>query len=340
MSRATAAGLVLCGLLVVVGVAGVALGSTALPLSDVLAVFGARLGLNAPPDALTDAIVWSLRLPRVLLALCVGGGLAVVGVAMQALVRNPLAEPYVLGLSSGASAGIALFYLGWLPPFLSQALTLPLAAFAGGLGTIVLVFLVARTGTTLSVSRLLLAGVAMASLMGAVSSFATLASPDPNKLRTVLFLVLGSLSGSRWELVSLPAITVLLALGLLLALARPLDALLLGEEPAQHLGLPVEQLKRGLLLLAAFVTGVLVAVSGAIGFVGLMVPHAVRLTVGTVHRRLLPLSFLTGAVFLTAADLAARLVLPGQELPLGILTAICGVPFFLFLLRRHAYRFS
>jgi iron complex transport system permease protein len=217
---------------------------------------------------------------------------------------------------------------------------MPVAAFLGGLASITLVYLVARDGPRVSVARLLLAGVAMSALMASLTSFVTFSSPEPDKLRAVLFWLLGSLNGARWEQLPVPALTTGLGLGALTALARPLDAMLVGEEPARSLGMPVETLKRGLIVLAALVTGTLVAVSGAIGFVGLIVPHAVRLLAGVPHRRLVPLSFLAGAIFLCWADLAARTVLPAQELPVGILTALCGVPFFLVLLRQRRYQFG
>jgi len=331
-------------------VAAAALGSAAATPADVGRALGSRLGLAEAPGTVADHIVWRLRLPRALLALAVGGGLAVVGVAMQALVRNPLAEPYVLGISGGASAGASLFYLGFLPPLLSRALSMPLAAFLGGLLTITVVYLVARTGgagggadggaARISVARLLLAGVAMSALMGAVTSFVTLASPDPGKLRAVLFWLLGSLAGTTWARLPLPFLAAVGGLGACWVFARPLDALLLGEEPARHLGVSVETLKRGIIGGAALVTGLLVASAGAIGFVGLIVPHAVRLLIGAAHRRLVPISFLGGALFLLWADTLARTLLGGQELPVGILTAVCGVPFFLWLLRRKQYRFG
>ncbi len=279
-------------------------------------------------------IVWSLRLPRAVLALSVGGGLAVVGVAMQALVRNPLAEPYILGASSGASAGAALFFLGFLPAVVSKTVSMPVAAVAGAWLAVAAVFAVARRGPTLSTTRLLLAGVAMSALLGSVTAFVTYASPEPDKLRAVLFWLLGSLTRARWDRVAGPVVVSLGSLGVLWALARPLDLLSTGEEAAAALGVPVERLKRGLVALAAVATGVLVASSGVIGFVGLIVPHAVRLTAGAPHRRLVPLAFAGGALFLLLADLAARTILPGQEVPVGVLTAICGVPFFLALLRR------
>jgi iron complex transport system permease protein len=319
----------------------VAIGNAAIGWGDVYRVLGHHLvGIGGPVDPIVDRIVWQLRLPRALLACLVGGGLSIIGVAMQTLVRNPLAEPYILGISSGASAGASFFYLGFLPPLLSKTLTMPLAAFLGGLASIGIVYLVARDGPRVSVARLLLAGVAMSALMASLTSFITFSSPEPDKLRAVLFWLLGSLNGTRWEQLPIPALATGLGLSTMLFLARPLDAMLVGEEPAQSLGMPVEAIKRGLIVLAALVTGTLVAVSGAIGFVGLIVPHAVRLLVGVPHRRLVPLSFLAGAIFLCWADLAARSILPAQELPVGVLTALCGVPFFLFLLRRRAYHFG
>lgn len=321
-------------------IVGVAVGSVSLPFRDVLDALVRGLTGEAPRDASVSVIVWDLRLPRVLMAFLVGAGLSVVGVAMQALVRNPLAEPYILGLSSGASAGASLFYLGFLPSVLAAGLTLPLAAFLGGLATILVVYAVARERNGISVTRLLLAGVAMSALMASVTSFVTFASPDPNRLRAVLFWLLGSLSGSQWDQLPLPGIVAAASLVVLMGLSRPLDALLLGEEPAQGLGIPVERVKKGLIVLAALLTGSLVAQSGAIGFVGLIVPHAVRSVVGVPHRRVLPIAFLAGGLFLVWADLLARSVIEGQDLPVGIVTAAAGVPFFLVLLRRHQVPFG
>jgi iron complex transport system permease protein len=259
---------------------------------------------------------------------------------MQALVRNPLAEPYILGISSGASAGASLFFLGLLPPILSRTISLSGAAFIGGLASVTIVYLIAREGSRLSVARLLLAGVAMSALMASITSLVTFASPDPNKLRTVLFWLLGSLGGSRWEMLPLPLAASVGGTIVLIAFARQLDAMLIGEEPAQSLGVRVEWLKMMLISLGAFVTGTLVAATGVIGFVGLIVPHVARLLIGVSHHRVVPLSFGLGAVFLIAADVVARSVLPSQDLPVGIVTAVCGVPFFLALLRTSEYRFG
>jgi len=335
MKRAVWVGLGLVAALVLSAAVAVAFGSAQVSLGDVArSVISRVIPAVEAPGEVADIVVWRLRLPRILLAALVGGGLAVIGVAMQALVRNPLAEPYILGVSSGASAGVSLFYLGFLPPLLTRTLSLSLAAFLGALAAMLVVYLVAREGPRLSTARLLLAGVAVSAFLAALTAFVTFASPDPNKIRTVLFLLLGSFAGTTWDATALPAAAALFGLGSLWAMARPLDALLTGEEPAQSLGVPVEGLKRALIGIAALVTGVLVAASGIIGFVGLIVPHAVRFVVGVGHRRVVPLSFAAGALFLVWADLAARTLLPDQEVPVGVLTALCGVPFFLVLLRR------
>lgn len=318
--------------------AGTAFGSVSIPIRDVLSALVQSESRQGADVAST--IVWQLRLPRVVLAFFVGGGLATIGVAMQALVRNPLAEPYILGISGGASAGASLFYLGFLPPLLSRALTMPIAAFVGGLLAITIVYLVARSRTRISVTRLLLAGVAVSALMGAVTAFVTFASPEADRLRTVLFWLMGSFSGSRWSMVPLPMIVSIGGLFALLAISRALDTFLLGEERAWNLGIPVETLKRLVLLLAALVTGPLVAAVGAIGFVGLIIPHIVRILAGVTHTRLLVISYFLGGTFLIWADVAARVLVPGQELPVGVLTALCGVPFFLWLLRDRAYQFG
>ncbi len=337
------------GILVSLAVVGVFLFSLLAALSlgdnvsiqDVWGSLGSRLsGGIEPPSKAVDDIVWLLRVPRGLLAIVVGGGLATVGVAMQALVRNPLAEPYILGLSSGASAGASLFFLGLLPPIISRAATLPVAAFVGGLLSVSAVYLIAREGPRLSVARLLLAGIAMSALMGSVTALITFASPDPDKLRTVLFWLLGSLGGSRWDMLALPYVVTLIGVGGLLLLARQLDAMLTGEEAALSLGVPVETMKIILIVLGALVTGILVAAAGVIGFVGLIIPHVVRLMVGVTHRRVIPISFALGGAFLLWSDVISRSAFPSQDLPVGVVTALFGVPFFLVLLRRTEYRFG
>lgn len=277
-----------------------------------------------------DNIVWLIRLPRVLLAGLVGGGLAAVGVAMQATVRNPLADPYILGTSSGASIGAVLVIVLGLNFFDPYSLTV--VAFMGAVGSFVLVFLLAQSSGRISPTRLILAGVALAYILSAITSF-ILFMGDDRDFREVLFWMLGTLAGAKWEFLTLPAVALALGVGTLLLHARSMNALLIGDETATALGVDPQKFRRQLLVLAALLTGVMVAVSGAIGFVGLMMPHIVRLMVGADHKKVLPASVLLGAVFLIWVDVGARTVVQPEELPVSVITALVGAPFFLWLLR-------
>ncbi len=317
------------------------IGSESISSGDLLAVLQDKLfGIPSNVRTSIQTIVWDIRLPRIIMAFCVGGCLACLGIAMQTLVRNPLAEPFILGVSSGASAGASLFYLGFLPLSLASQLSLPLAAFIGALAAIVIVFFVAKKDGMIPATRLLLAGIAISSLLGAVTSYATLAAPDGNRIQSLLFWLLGSLSNSSWEDLLLPLSASIVTVVGLTIFGRPLDAMLLGEGQAKSLGVNVSRLKKSLLLLTAAVTGICVAYSGIIGFVGLIIPHLGRMLIGATHRKLVPFCFLVGALFLVAADLIARSALRPQELPIGVITAICGVPFFLFILRRSTYNYG
>jgi len=277
-------------------------------------------------------IVLRLRLPRVALGVLVGGGLGVAGATFQALLRNPLAEPYILGVSGGASVGAVLVLAMGLA--VAGSWVLPLAAFAGALLAIVLVFRVATsTGRSMDVRVLLLAGVVIAAFFSACIAFILSVSPARTVQSAVLW-IMGSLAGATWRSAAITATYTLPACFVLMRLSRSLNLMALGEETAYYLGADVEGVKRISLGVAALVTASGVAVSGVIGFVGLVVPHAVRLVVGSDHRALIPLSFLGGAAFLTMSDLVARLALAPTEVPIGVITAFVGVPFFLLLLRR------
>jgi iron complex transport system permease protein len=281
-------------------------------------------------------IVWQLRLPRVLLSACVGAGLAVVGTALQALVRNPLADPYVFGITSGASVGATLVLVLGIGAFGDYSLSI--AAFGGAVGAFALVLALARSGGNLSPMRLILAGLAVAYAMSAVTSFLVfLAAHEGNQgaALSVLFWILGGFGAARWEQVPLPAILLAMGVTLLILHARSLNALLAGDETAATLGVDVKRLRWRLFGLCSLLTGVMVAVSGGIGFVGLMVPHAVRLLVGTDHRRVLPIAMLAGGIFLAWADVLARTLFAPAELPIGIITALSGAPFFMWLLQRR-----
>ncbi|NLU68460.1 iron ABC transporter permease [Streptomyces sp. HNM0574] len=305
---------------------GLALGAVRVPADEVLRIVTGE----APPGPFTT-IVRDVRLPRVLLGAIVGAGLAVVGTVLQALVRNPLADPFLLGISSGASTGAVLVLVLGVG---AGALGMPAGAFVGSLGALLVVWAMARRGGSMTTGRLVLAGVAVQYILSAVTSLVLVTAARAEHMREILFWTLGGLGQARWDSLPLPAAALLAGLTVLVLLARPLDLLLVGEEGATVLGLHTGRFRTGVFVLASLVTAVLVTVSGAIGFVGLMVPHAARMAVGAGHRALLPVAALAGAAFLVLADLAARTVAAPQEIPVGVLTALTGGPFFLWLLRR------
>jgi iron complex transport system permease protein len=283
------------------------------------------------PDS-NRIIIRELRAPRALLAVLVGGGLAISGAVFQALLRNPLAEPYILGISGGAAAGAVLVLALGLVAVASWAL--PLAAFGGALAAIVLVFGVAASADRrLDVRVLLLAGVVVGAFFSACIAL-ILALSDAPTVRSAVLWMMGTLSGATWRTVGGVAAYTLPSALVILGLARPLNAMAVGEETASYLGTDVERVKKGAYVVASLIAAAGVAFTGVIGFVGLIIPHGVRLVVGSDHRVLLPLAFLAGAGFLTLADLLARTALAPVEIPIGVITAFIGVPFFLVLLRR------
>jgi iron complex transport system permease protein len=327
LATLVAVGLVL---LVVTVLVAVAIGPAGLGVGEVARSIGGHLGLDvAPVPRLHDAIVWELRLPRVLTAAAVGAGLALAGAVMQSLTRNPLADPYLLGLSSGASLGaVAVLVVG-------VSLLLPVAAFAGALLALVATFSLARTGGTLTPSRAVLAGLAVSQLCAAGTSLVIFWTATGDSYREILSWLLGSLAGATWQSVVIAGTAVLVVGGVVLAQAVRLDAFAFGDTAAAALGIDVDRTRWSLMTLVALLTGAMVAVSGAIGFVGLVLPHAVVSLTGPAHRRLLPVAAIAGAVFLVWADTIARTVFEPRELPVGIVTALVGVPVFAFLLRRR-----
>lgn len=318
-------------------------GPVDMPAGTVWRIAGSRLlqalgAGNAPAlEGITpqhQQIVWLIRMPRVLLAALVGAGLAVVGVIMQAMVRNPLADPYLLGVSSGASVGaVSVLAFGALASAGMYALTA--GAFAGALTATVAVYALARAQGRIHATRLILGGVAIGYVLAGVTSLITLSSGQRDLANALLTWTLGSLAGTQWEELGIPA--VVLAAGLLwLALqTRPLNALLAGDEAAATLGVDTARLRRALFLAVSLLTGTMVAVSGAIGFVGLIVPHAARMLVGTDHRRVLPVAALAGALLLVLVDLVARTAFAPMELPVGVITSLIGGPFFVWMLVRQ-----
>lgn len=289
-------------------------------------------------DGSTASLVFAhIRLPRLLLGLAAGAGLGVAGALMQGLFRNPLADPGLIGVSSGAAlaAGVAIVLGAQFWPELPRALgswPLILAAFAGGLAVTMLIYLLAQTGGGTHVALMLLAGVAVNALAGAGIGYLSYVATD-EQLRSLQFWLLGSLGGARWSAVVLVCGLVVVALALALPLSRSLNALSLGEAQASLLGVDVRRLQQRAVLTAAVAVGAITATTGIIGFVGLIAPHVVRLVAGPDHRVLLPASALLGAALVLLADAAARTLAQPAELPLGVLTALLGGPFFLVLLR-------
>ncbi len=339
------AGVVLGGLVVAVFamlIVCLQFGAQPIPFGHTLRVLlgalsGASLGLAGATDLVGGpevAIIVHLRLPRLALAFCVGGTLAVVGACLQALLRNPLADPYVLGISSGATLGATLAMTStWIALVLGAA-GLPLCALAGGLLVMVVLYRLASTEGGLPLPTVLLLGVIFNAVLSALSMFVT-SLLSPEQLSRILAWLMGSLGVvDGWRLALIGG-GLAVGVGLLMAHARDLNALLVGEGPAHALGVSVESVKRRVFFLCAGMTGLVVSVSGMIGFVGMVVPHAVRVLLGADHRLLLPASVLSGGAFLMCADTLARTILAPTELPVGVMTALAGGPVFVHLLLAH-----
>jgi iron complex transport system permease protein len=309
------------------------IGAVGIAPAQVVAILLAKLGLTLDVSytPLQETVLLVIRLPRIVLGALVGGGLGVAGATLQAIFRNPLADPSLIGVSSGAALGAVaaiVFVLAVLGPW-----TLPAAAFAGGLATALVIYRFARRGGRTEVTTLLLAGLALEALLGAITGLLIQRATDP-QIRSIVFWRLGSLGGGTWTAVLGAGPFLVLAMLALPRLARPLNLLLLGEAEAYHLGVNTERVKLVAISLAALATGAAVAFAGIVGFVGLIVPHLVRLSVGPDHRLLIPASALGGAVLLVLADLAARTLVAPAEIPLGVITALLGAPFFLYLIER------
>ena len=321
--------LVLLGLLAVALVASLTVGAVSLPLQRVLLLL---LHPTAPGvDAIEATIVWDMRFGRVLLAALIGAGLAGAGAALQGLFRNPLADPFVVGASSGAALGATLAISAGLPWGAAGFGPVPLAAFVGAILAVALVYSIAEMGGVTPVIALLLAGAALSTFLGAIVSLLVLLH-DQN-LYAVFSWLLGGLSGRSWPHLWASMPYMVMGLGALWLLARPLYALAFGDETAQSLGLPLPWARGAIVIAASLATAAAVAAAGTIGFVGLIAPHAARLLVGASHARLIPASALLGALLLLLADDVARTALAPLELPVGIVTAMLGGPFFLYLLK-------
>ncbi len=339
--RSRLARLLIAGLVLITAImfcASIMTGAADASLSNVVR---GMLGLENMEQVLSARdriIILDIRLPRAVLGLLVGASLAVSGVVMQGLFRNPLADPGLVGVSSGASLGaVLMIVLGssvFGPLFAMFGFyTLPIAAFLGGLATTLLLYRIATRSGQTSVATMLLAGIALGALAGAVTGVLIFMADD-KQLRDLTFWGLGSLAGANWTKILAAGPIILLSLAVVPFLARGLNALTLGEAAAFHMGIPVQRLKNIAIVSVAAATGASVAVSGGIGFVGIVVPHVLRLIIGPDHRYLLPASALLGGTLLIFADMIARTIVPPAELPIGIITAFAGAPFFLWILLR------
>lgn len=326
--------LFLAGLLFFGIVLGSSVGPMAVPFDKTVAVLLQRVGvvIDVSVTEREALVIEQLRLPRVLVAVFVGAALATSGTIMQGLFRNPLAEPGIIGVSAGAAAGAVIsIATGW------SALNrwiLPALAFAGAVSSIAIVFGVWSAGRRRSVSTLLLVGIGINSLLGAFISLVTTLAKNEQELRSIVFWLQGGLDARTWEHVTLISVPILLGIVVAAAYGRDLNMMLLGEEQAQTSGVNVRRTRAQLLLLASLITGIGVAVTGVIGFVGLVVPHVLRMIVGPDHRLLLPASALGGALFLVLADIVSRMAFQPYTFQVGVVTAIVGAPIFLFLALR------
>ncbi|MDX8352555.1 iron ABC transporter permease [Cognatiyoonia sp. IB215182] len=313
----------------------ISVGAVPVPLGTVWGVFANKLSPGLVEQTWSqgrEAIVWEIRFPRALLAMMVGAGLAMVGASLQAVTRNPLADPHLLGISSGGAFGaiLALLHTG----LFIGLLTVPLLAFLGALGATAIVLGVSRFADATSADRLVLAGVAVSFIIMAGANVLIFLG-DPRATHTVVFWMLGGLGLAQWGQLIYPLVILAVCGAWLIAQASALNAMTIGDESAATLGIPVARFRLAVFVVGALITGVMVAFSGIIGFVGLMVPHIVRMLVGGDYLRVLPSSALVGAIFLLWADIAARTIMAPEDMPIGIVTGLIGGLFFVWLLGRR-----
>lgn len=316
---------------------GISFGAVDIPPYDVYRVFlykvfGIKIGnLDEILNSTLFDIIWGVRMPRVLLGAFAGMALAMVGVIMQATIQNPLGDPYILGLSSGASLGATFSILIGFSGVLSS-FGAPLGAFLGALIASIFVYFLARIGGRITPFKMILAGMVISSICSSLTSLIIFLSKDNEGIRTVNFWMMGSLAGAEWSNIVLPIVISVIPLIYFFTQYRNLNLMVLGDETSITLGLNIEKHRKIYMILSSLITGVIVSVCGTIGFVGIMIPHIVRLIFGTDHKTLLPFSALVGAIFLIWADVIARCAIANMELPIGIITSVIGAPFLLWLM--------
>lgn len=325
-------------------VGSIAIGSTYIEPGEVYKILLNKISngilFNGVGEIMTQNIIWEIRFPRVLLGAICGAGLAICGVLMQCVTKNPIAEPYILGISSGASCGaVAVIVLGGIAPIGIDTITG--GAFLGSIASGVLVFAIGtQMGKTTSTTRLVLTGMALSTIFSALTNLLIYSAENSNQAKSALFWTVGSLGGAKWDILFIPFIVLVIVMIVAFLISKSLDILLLGDDSAIILGINVKFLKSIILILATLLTSTLVAITGAIGFIGLVVPHICRTISGSDHKKLIVLSALVGAIFLIISDVVARSLFPPIEIPIGIITSLVGGPFFLYLISTKNYSFG
>ncbi|MBN1067697.1 iron ABC transporter permease [Clostridium botulinum] len=325
-------------------VVAIAIGSTYIEPGEVYKVLLSKLTngevYSDVGSVMTQNIIWEIRLPRVLLGAICGAGLAICGVLMQCVTKNPIAEPYILGISSGASCGaVFVIVLGGMSSIGINSVGA--GAFVGSLISGILVFAIGtQMGKTTSTTRLVLSGMAISTIFSALTNLLIYSAENSNQAKSALFWTVGSLGGAKWEVLLFPFIILVVVMIGALVMSKSLDILLLGDDSAIILGINIKLIKSIILILATLLTSALVSITGAIGFIGLVVPHICRSITGSDHKKLIALSSLIGAIFLIASDIIARGLFPPIEIPIGIITSLVGGPFFLYLISKKNYSFG
>lgn len=331
-------------LLIAIIVIAVAIGSTYIEPGEVYKVLLNKLTNGAVYNnfgtVMTENIIWEIRLPRVLLGAICGAGLAVCGVLMQCVTKNPIAEPYILGISSGASCGaVAVIVLGGISALGINSITT--GAFVGSLLSGILVFAIGtQMGKTTSTTRLVLTGMAISTIFSSLTNLLIYSADNSNQAKSALFWTVGSLGGAKWGVLGFPFLMLVIVIIVSFIMSKSLDILLLGDDSAIILGINIKLVKSIILILATLLTSALVAITGAIGFIGLVVPHVARTIAGSDHKKLIVLSSLIGAIFLIGSDILARALCSPIEIPIGIITSLVGGPFFLYLISKKNYSFG
>lgn len=339
-------GLFIIGLVIlsiIVMIVGISIGPVSLSFVTVWKIIFSKL-FGAKIEGLDNNVIniaWNLRFPRVLLGFVVGGGLAVSGVAIQSFTKNPLSEPYILGVSSGASTGAVLVALNGALVSQIGYYAMPVGAFLGAMASLTLVYLLSlNRQKRVNPFQLIFLGIASSAMFMAMTNFIVYSAKSDAGVRTAMFWMMGSLAGVKWAYVPIPAIILLVSFISFMILYRAMNTMLLGESTAIMLGVNLKRSRKVIVILASLLAGAIVSVSGSIGFVGLIIPHIVRSLVGSNHKYVLPASIFLGGIFIVLADTLARVIISPQELPIGIITALLGGPFFIYLLKGNKYRFG